>query len=75
MSKFQNNRGNILSVEERATSARKCIMLLNDVDEDEMSEKDLKFFLTQKTRSKYVGYQPTEPQLQWLRDMIERYVA
>lgn len=73
MSRFQNNRSNILSIEERAASARKCIALLGDVNPDEMSDKDATFFRDQLAASKKIVWLPSELQLQWLRDMVERY--
>lgn len=66
-------RDNILNSDERAASARKCLNLLGDVSPHDMREKDRTFFTDQLARSKSLAYGLSEPQLQWLRDMVERY--
>ena len=70
-------RDNILSDSERATSARKCLKLLDEiaVPEAEMRSKDFAFYVSQTGHARSVHYTPSEPQLQWLRDMVERYVT
>lgn len=69
------NRDNILTPEERATSARKCINLLAQVDQSQISSKDLPFLLNQRQFSRNIRYAPSELELQWLRDLVERYVT
>jgi hypothetical protein len=66
------NRDNILSNEERAVSARKCVSILADVNPEKFRERDWDFFCDQKAMSKNVRYNPTERQLLWLRDLVER---
>jgi hypothetical protein len=68
-------RDNVLNDDERATSARKCIHLLGAVDPHAMREKDWTFFANQLAFSKNIRYVPSEPTLQWLRDMVDRYVT
>lgn len=68
-------RDNILDDNERATSARKCISLLGDVAPQQMREKDWTFFCSQLAASKNIRYAPSEPTLQWLRDLVDRYVT
>jgi len=68
-------RDGILNLDERATSARKCINLLGAVDPYRMAGRDWTFFCDQLAHSKRIGYAPSEPQLQWLRDLVEKYVT
>lgn len=65
-------RDNILSDDERAKSARKCLTLLFG-KESEMREKDRSFYLNQTVLATQLEYRITEPQLQWLRDLVDRY--
>lgn len=68
-------RDNVLDDNERATSARKCIQLLGAVHPHEMREKDWGFFANQLAGSRSIQYAPSEPTLQWLRDLVDRYVT
>lgn len=68
-------RDNVLNEDERATSARKCIDLLGAVSPQDMREKDWTFFCNQLSFSKNIRYAPSEPTLQWLRDLVDRYVT
>lgn len=69
------DRDNVLTPDERAASARKCLQLLGDVSACDVRPKDWTFFCNQLAASKRLDYAPTEPQLQWLRDMVSKYVA
>lgn len=75
MSKFQHARDNILTPEERTASARKCIQILNAQENctDRMGSGDYIFFIKHRTLVKNIRYAPSEPELQWLRDLVERY--
>ena len=74
MTRLAFQRDNILNDDERATSARKCIALLKEVAaRGHWSRKDFSFFTEQEKSSLYIDYKPTEPQLQWVRDMVDRY--
>lgn len=76
MAKFQHQRDNILDASERAASARKCLDLLGDVKNSQMSVMDWDFVNGQIAAAEdNLYYSPTEPQLQWLRDCVERYVT
>lgn len=68
MAGFQ--RGNVLSVDERNASARKCLALLED-HTDRMTTKELSF--VEDMPEKIERWGCTEPQLQWLRDLTEKY--
>lgn len=68
-------RDNVLDGNERATSARKCLQLLGDVDPLAMRERDWEFYRSQLTESRRINYEPSEPTLQWLRDLVDRYVT
>lgn len=74
MASFQHTRDNVLSASERTESALKCINLLKDVDVEKMTQRDRSFFQNQQNYSNSVTYSPREPTLQWLRDMVDRYV-
>lgn len=77
MARFQHQRDNILTAEERAASARKCIAILSEAgpeaNQSRMKAKDYEFFRQQKLFSINVTYEPREESLQWLRDLVERY--
>jgi hypothetical protein len=75
MARAAFQRDNVLTVDERATSARKCVSLLGDVHPHDMKAGDWTFFSEQLAQSKNIRYAPSEPQLQWLRDMVDRYVT
>jgi hypothetical protein len=65
-------RDNILNSDERAASARKCLHLLAGHGFD-MSAKDEDFYRKHARLSSNIRYVPSEPELQWLRDLVERY--
>lgn len=67
------NRSNILDDTERAEAARRCLRILEEADEDEMKDNDYAFYIDQMAWSNRTGYAPSERQLAWLRDMVERY--
>lgn len=73
MTKTAFNRDGVLTSEERAASARKCVNLLGAVDPHSMREKDWTFFCDQLAESKKFQYAPSERQLAWLRDLVEKY--
>jgi len=78
MADFQRNRGNVLNAEERAASARKCIQLLSEsprVPKESWSTKDLNFFSRELGFAGSQIYAPSDRVLQWLRDMVSRYVT
>lgn len=72
MTKPAFNRDNILSSDERIRSARKCLALLSDCAE-KMNAKELSF--VEGMPDKLEEYGCTEPQLQWLRDLVSKYVV
>lgn len=72
MSKFQHARDNVLTNEERNMSARKCLALLEDYTE-RMTTKELLF--VKDMPEKIESYGCTEPQLQWLRDLVSKYAT
>jgi hypothetical protein len=65
-------RDNILNADEKRASARKCLALLAGFEEA-MRDKDKRFYSEQSCRSVALNYNPSEPQLQWLRDLVDRY--
>lgn len=74
MSQFANSRSNVLDDSERAESARRCIQITADAEvTEEMSPTDRDFFLAQVEKARAVRYSPSERQLQWLRDIKDRY--
>lgn len=76
MTKPAFQRDGILDAHERAESARKCLALMADINEQSLIRvKDFDFLQSQREAARFISYAPTEPQLQWLRDMVERYVT
>lgn len=77
MARFQNQRGNVLDAEERAESARKCLRLLMEPTKpkDKWSENDRKKFDKEYGFAQSIRYAPSDQTLQWLRDMVSRYVT
>ena len=75
MSRTTYNRDNILTPEERAASARKCIQILDAENHctDDMRAKDYSFYVSQRAEAKRLDYAPSERQLLWLRDLVEKY--
>jgi hypothetical protein len=65
-------RDNILNLDERNASARKCLTLLKDYT-DRMNAKELGF--VEEMPDKIERWGCTEPQLQWLRDLVSKYVT
>jgi hypothetical protein len=65
-------RDNVLSADERNASARKCLALLEDCTE-RMNAKELGF--VEDMPEKIERWGCSEPQLQWLRDLVSRYVT
>lgn len=72
MVKFQNAHDNVLNAEERGASARKCLGLLES-ERDRMRSKDQEFFDKEFPKRNYINYSVSQSQLDWLRDMVERY--
>lgn len=69
------NRDNILTDSERAASARRCLFILENTEgaTEAMRAADYTFYVKQRGLSQNIGYAPSEPQLQWLRDLVDRY--
>jgi hypothetical protein len=65
-----HQRDNVLSDNERNASARKCLALLEDCTE-RMNAKELGF--VKEMPDKIERWGCSEPQLQWLRDLTEKY--
>jgi hypothetical protein len=63
-------RDNVLDLDERNASARKCLTLLEDYT-DRMNAKELGF--VEEMPDKIERWGCTEPQLQWLRDLVSKY--
>lgn len=63
----------MLSVDERNTSARKCLTLLEDATE-RMNTKELGFVEDMPDKIERRGC-TEQPQLQWLRDLVSKYIA
>ena len=63
-------RDNVLTADERNASARKCLMLLEGYHE-RMTTKELSF--VEDMPEKIERWGCSEPQLQWLRDLVSKY--
>lgn len=68
------NRDNILSPEDRVASARKCLAILADARAEDFKLSDWEFLEGQRKAAKYVGYQISERQLMWLRDIVSKHL-
>lgn len=75
MSKTAFERDGILTAEERAVSARKCLSLLADISPDRLRGNEFSFLSGQQNSAKFIHYNPTERQLAWLRDLVSKYAA
>lgn len=67
-----HQRDNVLSADERNASARKCLVLLSDCTE-KLNGKELDFI--EEMPDKIERWGCTEPQLQWLRDLVSKYAT
>jgi hypothetical protein len=65
-------RDNVLTDDERSRSARKCLALLEDCAEH-LNAKELGF--VEDMPDKIERWGCTEPQLQWLRDLVSKHVT
>jgi len=65
-------RDNVLTGDERNRSARKCLSLLEDYT-GRMNAKELGF--VEDMPEKIERWGCTEPQLQWLRDLVSKYAT
>jgi hypothetical protein len=65
-------RDNVLDVNERNKSALKCLALLEDCTA-RMNTKELSF--VEEMPEKIERWGCSEPQLQWLRDLVSKYVT
>lgn len=74
MSKTAYERDGILSPEERETSAKKCLSILEDAGPEDLRMADYEFLQGQREGSKRFGYQVSERQLAWLRDCVEKFL-
>ena len=68
MAGFQ--RDNVLTADERNVSARKCLALLEDYT-DRMTAKELGF--VEDMPEKIERWGCSEPQLHWLRHLVDKY--
>lgn len=76
MAKTQFNRDGILDSPERSEAGRKCLQILADVDTDKMSEKNREFYLGQDAAAdRFTNWCPSERQLAYLRDLVEKYAC
>lgn len=77
MARFQQQRGNVLTAEERAKSARKCLDLLSSprVPRPQWPEKDQRFYHREYGYAQSMLYAPSDQTMQWLRDLVSRYVT
>ncbi len=76
MARTQFKRDGILDSSERAEAGRKCLKILAAVDTDDMREKDKNFYLGQDEKAdRYSNWSPSERELAWLRDLVERYAS
>lgn len=75
MTKTAFDRDGILTPEDRAASGRKCIQILSDASESRLGTKSLDFLLQQRKNARYVSYAPSERQLLWLRDLVDKHIA
>lgn len=67
-----HQRDNVLSLDERNASARKCLVLLADCTE-KLNAKELGFI--EEMPDKIERWGCSEPQLQWLRDLVSKYAT
>lgn len=65
-------RDNVLTPDERNRSAYKCLALLEDCTA-RMNARELAF--VEDMPEKVARWGCSEPQLQWLRDLVEKYVT
>lgn len=74
---FQRNRSDVLSGSERVKSARKCLRLIEESQPDlnRWRTNDRTFYRQELEFAKLPTYLPSEPDLQWLRDLVSRYVT
>lgn len=70
MTRTAFNRDSVLTPEERAESARKCIELLAP-ELDAMAEREYQF--VGEMSDKIDRWGVSERQLAWLRDLVEKY--
>jgi hypothetical protein len=74
MTKPAFQRDNVLSEEERSRSAYKCLALLEDYTE-KMNAKELAFVEDMPEKIERWGCTELQLQLQWLRDLVSKYVT
>jgi hypothetical protein len=65
-------RDNVLTDDERNRSARKCLALLADCTE-KLNATELGF--VEEMPDKVARWGCSEPQLQWLRDLVSKYAT
>lgn len=75
MTKTAFERDNILTPEERAVSARKCLAILADASSEDMRMRDYEFVPDQRTKAKYRSYTPSERELAYLRDICSKFIG
>lgn len=74
MTKTAFDRDNVLTPEERAVSARKCLSILKDASAEHFRQRDYEFLLQQREKARYLSYTPSERQLAYLRDLVARFI-
>lgn len=77
MTRPAHRHDDILTAEERAASARKCLALLSPVMEDikKRSPSSEKFVREQLIFRNNSNYAPSMVQLNWLRDLVSKHAS
>jgi len=72
MTRTAFERDNVLTSDDRLTSARKCLTLL-DPETGNMGDKEAAFVEDMQNKIDHFGV--SERQLAWLRDLVTKYAA
>jgi hypothetical protein len=72
MTKTAFDRDGILTPDDRLTSARKCVSLL-EPHALEMNPRDTSFLSSMVLETRKTSGTVSERQLAWLRDLVEKY--
>lgn len=75
MTRPAHNHDDILTPQERAASAKKCLDLLQPVRDNITNVKSAQFVREQLLFRKNIRYAPSMSQLNWLRDLVAKYAA
>jgi hypothetical protein len=73
MTKTAFNRDGVLTPDDRAASAKKRLLLLAEVEVERLSLPEYRFLRDQREAARFTIYAPSERQLAYLRDLVERY--